>query len=106
VGIDLELVSTLPDATDYREHEFYRENFAPEEISHCLLQTDAKTSLCGLWAAKEAVAKALGMGTVRESGLRSIAIRHDESGRPWYEVGELSISHSGGFCVAVFIVLA
>jgi phosphopantetheinyl transferase (holo-ACP synthase) len=101
VGIDLELVSSLPDATDYREHEFYQENFTSEEIAYCLQRPNPKSSLCGLWAAKEAIVKALNVPT-RGEGMKSLEIRHDEAGRPFFDGGALSISHAGDFCVAIF----
>jgi phosphopantetheinyl transferase (holo-ACP synthase) len=104
VGIDIEHISMLPDAVDYREHEFYRENYTPAEIAYCLQQSDSKTSLCGLWAAKEAVVKAL--GAPDKHSLRDVEIRHDAHGRPGFAGGQLSISHSGPVCVAVFISLS
>lgn len=101
VGIDMEQTTSLPDASDYRVHEFYRDNFTPTEIAYCLQRRDPKRSLCGLWAAKEAAAKVLGCDSA--AGLREIEIGHDADGRPFCKLGELSISHSGDFSVAIFI---
>ena len=103
VGIDIERVTSLPDALDFREHEFYRDNFGAEEIAYCLQRSDAKRSLCGLWAAKEAVIKALGS---HAGAPGAIQISHDNSGRPSCALGELSISHSEDYCVAVFVTVA
>lgn len=103
VGIDLEHVANLPDTVDYREHEFYRENFTPAEIAYCLQRADAKTSLCGLWAAKEAILKARG-DSIFPKALGAIEIQHDDSGRPTTQGGALSVSHSNGFCVAMFVM--
>jgi phosphopantetheine--protein transferase-like protein len=103
VGIDMEQTSSLPDALDYREHEFYRDNFTPAEIAYCLQRSDAKNSLCGLWAAKEAIIKALGDDAGEP---RTLEIGHDASGKPTCLLGELSISHSGDFCIAVFVAMA
>ena len=105
IGIDLEQIASLPDAVDYREHEFYRDNFTPKEIAYCLQRPDTKASLCGLWAAKEAILKVCGIER-SASGLRAIEILHDDDGQPRCDSGELSISHSGGFCIAVYAALA
>ena len=100
LGIDMEQTSSLPDTQDCRAHEFYRDNFTPAEIAYCLQRGDPKKSPCGLWAAKEAAVKALGGDSA--VGLRGIEISHDANDRPSCRLGELSISHSDDFCVAIF----
>ena len=64
VGIDIEDVKSLPMTSDYRTHEFYKENFSPAEIAYCILQPSAHVSLTGLWAAKEAILKSGAVQTV------------------------------------------
>jgi holo-[acyl-carrier protein] synthase len=75
----------------------------------------AKTpqTVAGFFAAKEAVAKALGCGISSVCGFHDIRIHKDENGAPWftlsphlidtYSITEcaLSITHDGGFAVAV-----
>ncbi len=70
-------------------------------------------SLAGYWAAKEAIAKALGCGIGRELGFHDIWLNYDQRGAPlctlppWahtqFDVHSiaLSISHDGGFAIAV-----
>ena len=58
IGIDVEEISRMPLANDYREDEFYKMNFAPFEIAYCILQPDPAASFAGLFAAKEAIVKA------------------------------------------------
>jgi len=100
IGLDIEDLDSLPDAHDYREHEFYRDNFAPSEIVYCIQQPDVKASFAGLWAAKEAAIKS---GAAKDplAGLRAIEISHDSTGRPTYPGCVLSISHTPKTAAAV-----
>jgi len=74
---------------------------------------NAAQTMAGIFAAKEAFAKALGTGIV--FNLKEISIFHDEAGQPGYSLsGEaeklgqgdrffLSISHDGGVAAAVCV---
>ena len=74
----------------------------------------AAASLAGLFAAKEALGKALGCGIGFE--LREAEIRHSETGAPYYRlsgslkerVGDarllLSVTHDGGVAAAVCVI--
>ena len=103
VGIDMEDVSSLPEAKDYREHPFYRDNFTTAEISYCLRQADVASAFCGTWAAKEAILKSGFVGINRDR-LDGVEIRRDPDGRPFYNGGALSISHTKSAAVAIFLV--
>jgi len=70
-------------------------------------------SIAGYWAAKEAIAKALGCGIGQELSFLDIEIYKDEKGAPHFLVdsknfkiidASLSISHDSGFAMAVAIV--
>jgi len=100
IGIDIEDVASLPQAEDYREHSFYRDNFSPAEIAHCLLQPHVRASFCGLWAAKEAILKSAPQLT-RLTRLIDIEIEHDGAGRPTHPNCYISISHTPHTAVAV-----
>ncbi len=100
IGVDIEYVSTLPEAEDYRAHPFFAENFSRSEIVHCIESDSPRLSFTGLWAAKEAVAKACGLDT-RSAALSRIEIGHDDNGRPTCGFGSISISHAGEIAVAV-----
>lgn len=82
------------------------------------ISTKSIQSTAGLWAAKEAVSKALGMGFVGFS-MRDIEILHDENGKPYVELHEgaqkrfeelcgkklhVSISHENDTALAVAII--
>ncbi len=104
IGIDIEEVASLPPAEDYREHSFYQDNFTPAELSYCIRQADVRASLCGIWAAKEAVVKS---GLAPSPGrLSSIEITHDPVARPSYAGAYLSISHTPATAVAVCVAAA
>ena len=72
-------------------------------------------SLSGIYAAKEAFAKAMGTGIAKGVNLHEIEVRHTELGAPFYELSgstlevfkskgfskaHLSISHDAGMAVA------
>lgn len=74
-------------------------------------------SLAGLWAAKEAIAKALGCGIGGELSFHDIEISKDSKGAPYFRLAQeakqkhlikessLSISHDGGFAIAVAVII-
>jgi phosphopantetheine--protein transferase-like protein len=105
IGIDIEEISNLPDADDYREHIFYQETFTSREIAYCIGQPNAKASFCGIWAAKEAVVKS-GMPGTSIDNLISVEITHDKSGRPEHANCVLSVSHTDHTAVAVCLLTA
>jgi phosphopantetheine--protein transferase-like protein len=102
VGIDIEESKSLPEASDYRTHEFYKDNFSPAEIAYCILQSSTRMSLTGLWVAKEAIIKS-GAVQAPSEGLKGIEILHDDAGRPSFPSCVLSISHMEQVAVAVAI---
>ncbi|WRT68298.1 uncharacterized protein IL334_005274 [Kwoniella shivajii] len=54
VGVDTELISSVPTSDTFRQR-----NFTEEEIKYCTSAPDPTASFAGRWAAKEAVFKAL-----------------------------------------------
>ena len=81
---------------------FFVENFSKLEIVHCIESDNSRLSFAGLWAAKEAIAKACGIDT-RPGGLSRIEIGHDDHGRPTSGFGSISISHAGELAVAICV---
>jgi len=73
-------------------------------------------SIAGFWAAKEAIAKALGCGIGAELSFHDIILSKDSKGAPFFLLSDkaqkihqiqhssLSISHDGGFAIAVVII--
>jgi len=73
-------------------------------------------SIAGYWAAKEAIAKALGCGIGSNLSFHDIIIFKDSKGAPHFKLTQkaqkihnisqssLSIAHDGGFAIAVVII--
>jgi phosphopantetheine--protein transferase-like protein len=101
VGIDIESVSNIPVVEDFREDTFFRLNFAPSEISYCILQSNPYASFAGLFAAKEAMVKA--DISLRTNSFNNIVIVHADNGAPVVPGFKLSISHTENTAVAVAI---
>ncbi|MBV4357858.1 holo-ACP synthase [Pinibacter aurantiacus] len=101
VGIDIENVDALPVAEDFREDSFYKQNFSEEEISYCILQPAPYASFAGLFAAKEALVKA--NPAYKTKLFNSLAITHDQAGKPCHDGFELSISHTGSNAIAIAV---
>jgi phosphopantetheinyl transferase (holo-ACP synthase) len=73
--------------------------FTLREISYAQSRAEPAETLTGLFAAKEALRKCDGM--LLAMPLVNLEILPDEQGRPLYPGFALSISHSGGFAIAV-----
>lgn len=73
-------------------------------------------TVAGLWAAKEAISKALGCGIGSQLSFHDIIIAKDHRGAPSFALrleaqkihkideSSLSISHDGGFAIAVAVI--
>ncbi|HUV95988.1 MAG TPA: 4'-phosphopantetheinyl transferase superfamily protein [Acidobacteriaceae bacterium] len=107
VGIDVEAIAALPEASDYWEHDFYKSTFSPREIAYALLQPSPRATFAGQWCAKEALRKA--NSDLANAKWTSLEVVHDPSGKPEMTVdgrpafGALSVSHSADVAVAVFV---
>ncbi len=111
VGLDVEDINSLPAATDYWEHKFYRANFAKSEIAYAVLEAEPRTHFAGFWCAKEALRKCdssfAGVSPERT------AVAHEANGRPYLtlesEAGPerlphaVSISHTLEIATAVVV---
>jgi len=96
------------------DERFLNRFFTPEEILYIRGRGRAAAqSMAGIFAAKEALGKALGTGIAFD--LREAEVRHTAEGRPFYafsgmlntKVGTdrfwLSITHDGGMAAAVCV---
>ena len=116
IGIDLCEIARMEKLLS--DGRFLARFFSAEERSY--IQGKGKTaaqSMAGIYAAKEALAKALGAGIV-SADLWAVEVTHDKYGAPAYELqGEyarlaedkrissfhLSITHDGGMAAAVCV---
>ena len=101
IGIDIEEISMLPRASDFREDEFYKMNYTSEEIAYCILQPDPYASFAGLFAAKEAIVKA--DNNYKKFTFNKMFIDHLPGGEPVFKNFKISISHAQNFSVAIAI---
>ena len=84
IGVDLCAISRINDAVSRRGECFAKRILAPKEFAELngLNHSMRAAFLAKRFAAKEAVAKALGTGIGRGFGFRDVIITHDELGRP------------------------
>ena len=112
LGLDLCEIARMEKLIE--DERFLKRYFNEGEIRYIRTKgKGAAQTLAGMFAAKEAFAKALGTGITFE--LKEISIFHDEAGQPAYslsgkseKLGEgnrffLSITHDGGVAAAVCI---
>lgn len=112
VGTDIVAIKRVERSLEKFGDRFKEKYLNPSEIS----RSKKSESLAGLWAAKEAVAKALGCGIGKDLGFHDIEIKKDSRGAPYFVLSKeaqelhqikessLSISHDSGFAIAVVIV--
>jgi phosphopantetheine--protein transferase-like protein len=102
IGIDIENVSLMPIASDFREDEFYIQNFTSNEISYCIMKLNPYESFAGLFCLKEAIFKSNNSIFINKS-FNQIEITHADNGAPICPGYILSLSHSNDVVVAVSI---
>ena len=95
------------------------EKFGDKFLNRFLNKSEIKSAknietIAGYWAAKEAIAKALGCGIGKELSFLDIEIYKDRKGAPYFKItkegffvrdASLSISHDGGFAIATTVVI-
>jgi holo-[acyl-carrier protein] synthase len=115
IGTDIVNVKRLRHMNlEHRDH-FIQKNLSPDEIS-LVPGTSPETFIAGRYAAKQALAKALGY---RNFSHASVTILNDAGGRPFFEDAEklirnreprdshaihLSISHDTDYAVAFVVI--
>jgi len=109
IGTDIIQIDRVSASCDKFGKRFKERFLCDSEI----ILAKKEESVAGFWAAKEAVAKALGCGIGEELSFHDIIIKKDSKGRPYFELtaeaqskhriahSSLSISHDGGFAIAV-----
>jgi len=109
IGTDIIQISRIDTLLSKYGETFKARFLLPEEI-RILKKTE---SIAGFWAAKEAISKALECGIGAKLSFHDIIISKNERGAPVFKLTEdaqlrhkiksssLSISHDGGFAIAV-----
>ena len=106
VGTDIVAIERIEASLEKFGEKFLDRFLSPNEKEYA----KRVESIAGYWAAKEAIAKALGCGIGKELSFLDIEIYKDDKGAPHFRLkkshfrvssSSLSISHDGGFAVAV-----
>lgn len=109
IGIDIVKVQRFERFLEKHKERALQKYLCAEEIA---LVKNPQTA-AGFFAAKEAVAKALGVGISGEFGFFDIKIKKTDKNAPYFTLSKmvveryfitktsLSISHDGGFAIAV-----
>lgn len=87
IGTDITSIDRIEETLARQGERFLERCFAPAERAHveAAAKGDEKRRASGYakrWAAKEACAKALGLGIAGEVFLKDIAVTNDEAGKP------------------------
>ncbi len=117
LGIDLIEIERIRRVRERHGLRFLEKVFTNEELDYCLAKADPAPSLAARWAAKEAAAKALGVGLGGELQFRDVSVLRDSRGRPELQLSEraqerfgrarflVSLSHHETTAVAVVAYL-
>ena len=112
IGTDIVNIKRIEKSIDKFGDKFKEKFLTPEEIKN----TKKIESIAGLWAAKEAISKALGCGICADLSFHDIHISKNARGAPYFTLStsaqiihkitdtSLSISHDSGFAIAVTII--
>ena len=113
IGTDIVQIERIKTMIDKYGMKFQQRFLTDREID----ESRKVESLAGLWAAKEAIAKALGCGIGAELAFHDIIISKNQKGAPFFELtpeaqkkhpittSSLSISHDGGFAIAIAVII-
>jgi phosphopantetheinyl transferase (holo-ACP synthase) len=101
VGIDIEDISSFPEANNYNDDRFYVDNFSLNEIDYCKSKVNPKNSFAAIFSLKESIIKA--DNSLKTTPFNELEIKHNIEGRPIYDGFFLSNSHSNGNVVSIAI---
>jgi holo-[acyl-carrier protein] synthase len=106
IGIGTDIIEIERVAAAVKNPRFLSKVFTPDEIAYC---DNLPERFAGIFAAKEAIAKAMGTG-FRKLLPRDLEIRRTDLGQPIYNNAEycfsVSISHCKTYAVAFVIACA
>ena len=118
IGTDIADFGPFRQAMERSGQRFLDRIFTPGEQEKCASRRDPVPCLCARFAAKEALAKALGLGIFR-AGLLNMEVRNHPNGAPYFAIHghlrqhlsglgnpalHLSLSHGEGQAVAFVVI--
>lgn len=83
IGNDIIEISRIRASIDRHHHHFLDKLFTEHEQQYCTKYRDAVPHFAGRFAAKEAIAKALGVGLGEKLSWLDIEIRNTPEGKPF-----------------------
>ena len=113
IGTDIVAIERIQKALDKFGERYKKRFLSDDEIEKLSQKSD---SIAGYWAAKEAISKALGCGIGQALEFHDIILYKDSLNAPHFrlsskaqkvhqiESSSLSISHDGGFAIAVVAI--
>jgi len=113
IGTDIIRIERITKLIEKYGDTFKHKYLSTEEIA----MIKRVETYAGLWAAKEAISKALGCGICSELTFHDIIIHKNHRGAPSFTLtkyaqkthqitnSSLSISHDGGFAIAVVAII-
>lgn len=116
IGVDLVVISRIKRAFDRYGERFLARFLCQSERELLARKAYAPKSIAGFWAAKEACAKALGVGIGDRLKFLDMRISYTQANAPLIVLDSsrcaefgveslaLSISHDGGFAIAVVAI--
>ena len=113
IGIGTDIVEVVRIEKTLNDEKFLNKTFTDAEIEYC--RPKGAASFAGLFAAKEAVAKAMGTG-FRGFFPRDVEIWHDDAGQPRVKLSDkveiltnsiilISIAHEKAYATAAAIIM-
>lgn len=118
-GVDIVQISRIEKLANNKRESFLNRIFTDNEIAYIDKKGNNSKTIAGLFAAKEAISKALGTG-IGQVSWKNLEIYHDDKGKPLVslssnltplldELGlnnnkfDISISHDGDYAIAFVI---
>jgi len=86
LGIDVMEVARMQRTIERYDEQFLNHVFSSEEQNDAPTGAGRPSYYAGRWAAKEAVAKALGTGIGKHCGWTDVRVRRDSLGKPQVEL--------------------
>ena len=112
IGVDIVVISRIEKMMEKFGDKALERFLSPKEIA----LVKSPSSAAGYWAAKEAASKALATGIGKECGFHDIKISKTKKGAPLLKYSKkiqkkhkiknssVSITHDGGFAIAVVAI--
>jgi len=110
VGTDIIEINRVKESLDRFGERFLERFLNKSEIK---IAKKVET-IAGFWAAKEAISKALGVGIGKDLAFKDIIIFKNHNNSPYFKIknnkfniieSSISISHDGGFAIAVVVIV-